>query len=79
MAEKTIYGWENGQSQPDADTLMFLCELYNIDDVLHTFGYKEDSRQGFSLSSEEKNIIIQYRNKPEMQEAVRKLLDIDSY
>lgn len=29
-AEKTIYGWESGQRQPDADTFMVLCQLYGI-------------------------------------------------
>ena len=33
-APKTIYGWESGHTQPDADTLMFLCELYQIEDIL---------------------------------------------
>ena len=28
---KTIYGWENGNSQPNADTLMTLCGYYHID------------------------------------------------
>ncbi|NLK38549.1 MAG: helix-turn-helix transcriptional regulator [Epulopiscium sp.] len=27
---KTIYSWENGQGQPDADTLISLCYLYGI-------------------------------------------------
>ena len=37
-APKTIYGWESGHTQPDADTLMFLCKLYKVDDVLESFG-----------------------------------------
>ena len=27
VAEKTVYGWESGQAQPDADTLLLLCEI----------------------------------------------------
>lgn len=27
VAEKTIYGWESGQTQPNADTLLMLCEF----------------------------------------------------
>lgn len=27
---KTIYGWENGHRQPDADTFLVLCRIYNI-------------------------------------------------
>ena len=33
FSEKTIYGWENGQSQPNADTLLILCEIYNIHNI----------------------------------------------
>ena len=36
---KTIYGWENGNSQPNADTLMTLCGYYHIENILETFGY----------------------------------------
>lgn len=30
VAEKTIYGWESGHRQPDADTFLILCALYGI-------------------------------------------------
>lgn len=30
VAEKTIYGWESGNRQPDADTFLALCKVYNI-------------------------------------------------
>ena len=42
-AIKTIYGWESGQTQPSADTLMLLCRLYHIEYILETFGYKKSS------------------------------------
>mgnify|MGYP002509253166 FL=1 len=32
-APKTIYAWEHGTTQPSADTLMLLCELYGIEDT----------------------------------------------
>ena len=34
VAPKTIYGWESGQAQPTADTLLLLCEIYKIPDIL---------------------------------------------
>jgi transcriptional regulator with XRE-family HTH domain len=34
---KTIYGWEAGRSQPDATTLLVLCNIYGIKDILKTF------------------------------------------
>ena len=32
-ATKTIYAWEAGRTQPDADRLLYLCKLYEIDDT----------------------------------------------
>ena len=73
VASKTIYGWESGQSQPDADTLLVLCEIYNITDILATFGYVQKST--FPLTTLEKELVIEFRKHPPMQDAVRKLLD----
>lgn len=73
VAEKTIYGWESGQSQPDADTLLVLCDIYNIDDVLGAFGYS--SYKHFHITNHERDLIQKYRNHPEFQAAIDKLLD----
>ena len=43
FAVKTVYGWESGQTQPDADTLLVLCKIYKIDNILETFGYEVSS------------------------------------
>jgi len=67
VAEKTVYGWESSATQPDADTLLLLCDIYNIDNILGTFGYTDD----------EHHLIEQYRKHPEIQDAVDKLLDIN--
>lgn len=40
-SEKTIYGWERGHSQPSPDTLLALCEFYDVSDILAAFGYRE--------------------------------------
>lgn len=78
VAVKTVYGWENGTTQPDADTLMFLCELYGITDVLYTFGYNSQcSKQTSSpLTQKEIKLIEGYRNNPDMQGAVDRLLNL---
>ena len=39
VSPKTLYGWESGHSQPNADTLLLLCDIYGIDDILRAFGY----------------------------------------
>ena len=74
VAEKTIYGWESGQSQPDADTFLFLCDIYNINDILATFGYT--TRTDFIATNQERDLIIEYRKHPEFHQAIEKLLDI---
>jgi len=75
VAAKTVYGWESGQTQPDADTLLILCKIYNIENILDTFGYSHSEDHLF-LSEEERNLVLQYRNHPDMQDAVKKLLEI---
>jgi transcriptional regulator with XRE-family HTH domain len=39
ISPKTLYGWEIGHSQPDANTLLLLCNIYGIDDIMLAFGY----------------------------------------
>ena len=79
-ATKTIYGWENGQTQPDADTFMLLCELYQVEDVLLAFGYRRKSLlDEFKVNYEERELVFQYRKNKEMQNAVKKLLDVTSF
>lgn len=77
-APKTIYGWENGHSQPDTDTLLLLCNLYDIDDILNAFGYKKsDLSSSIHLTAHEELLIKQYRQHPELQSAIDKILDIN--
>ncbi len=76
VAAKTVYGWESGQTQPDADTLLVLCKIYHIDDILGTFGYR-DAADPLSLSEEERNLVMHYRVYPDMQRAIKKLLEMD--
>ena len=30
VSEKTVYSWESGHRQPDADTFLILCQLYGV-------------------------------------------------
>lgn len=79
VAPKTIYGWESGQTQPNADTLMLLCEIYKIDNVLETFGYRTaSSSSGIQLSKKEEELILKYRENPDMHPAIAKLLNMHS-
>lgn len=77
---KTVNGWENARSQPDAEILLQLCDIYNVKDIMYEFRELKNGivQDNFSLSAHEKTVIIAYRNKPEMQPAVDKLLGIDT-
>ena len=91
VAPKTIYGWESGQAQPTADTLLLLCEIYKIPDILraikeltqgnisymNSFGYDQPDDPAASLTYHEREIIYAYRNRPELQHAVDILLGCD--
>ena len=60
---KTVYSWENGNSQPTPDALLALCTLYGISDVLSTFGYKKEAapRESEELSESEYLLIKGFR------------------
>lgn len=72
---KTVNAWENNRGQPDAEILIELCDIYNVDDILKEF--REYKTESISLSSHEKKVITSYRQKPEMQPAVDRLLGVD--
>ena len=63
VAEKTVYGWESSATQPDADTLLLLCDIYNIDNILGTFGYTDE--EPINLTKHEHHLIEQYRKHPQ--------------
>ena len=77
VSTKTIYGWEKAYSQPDADTLMLLCRLYRITNVLAAFGYDEPGKKSNGMTPIEKKLVIAYRRQKKMQPAINKLLDLD--
>jgi transcriptional regulator with XRE-family HTH domain len=75
---KTVNAWENNRGQPDADTLIMLCDIYDVDDILKEFRENKIKNQSFHLSEHEKELIIAYRSNPGMQEAVDTLLGVSS-
>lgn len=80
VTEKSIYSWENGTTKPPADTFMYLCELYRIDDVLEAFGFLDDFPEHNikeTLTKDEIDLIIAYRQYPEFKHAVRKIYGLD--
>lgn len=58
---------------------MNLCTIYNITDVLTAFGYQDrvEGPKAQALTEEEREVLNAYRNLPQMQPAVKKLLGIE--
>ena len=55
VSDKTLYGWESGHRQPDADTFLVLCSIYGISSLS---GMKESP----SISDEALKIAKRYSN-----------------
>lgn len=78
LSPKSIYSWENGQTQPYADTLLVLCKIYNINNILDSLGYEGEPEQApLILSPEERELVLKYRTHKYFNSAIRKLLDIE--
>lgn len=77
---KTVNGWENARSQPDAEILLQLCRIYDVDDIQAEFGEIKNyinSSHSIKLSDHERKLILSYRQQPSMQDAVDRLLGIE--
>lgn len=76
--QQTLASWETGQSQPDANTLFSLCDLYGVS-VNEAFGYppsRANTVSSFSVSEAEADLIKKYRALDERgKSAVLAVLD----
>lgn len=73
VSNARVSNWEQGLNRPDVDILASICNVLRVDpNELLDIRLNKDG-----LSEEEKQIISQYRKKPEVQHAVRVLLGID--
>lgn len=72
ISEKTLYGWENNYRQPDVDTFLILCAIYQISNVLDYFL----NEQTKDYSTKESILIKKYRQlTAEQQGAVENNID----
>lgn len=73
VSNARVSNWEQGLNRPDVDILASICNVLRVDpNELLDIRLNNDG-----LSEEEKQIISQYRKRPEVQYAVRVLLGID--
>lgn len=82
-SQKTVYSWENGNSRPDIEILMKLCDIYGIKDILKTFGYNGYKEDGsLQLNMNEIDMVEKYRfistYSPNGASVVNMILDRES-
>lgn len=63
ISPKTLYGYESGNRQPNAKTLLSICSIYGISDLLEELGYKKSvtKKNPESFTSVEQELIRKYR------------------
>ena len=73
VSNSRISNWEQGINRPDADILAELCRALNVSpsELLDVRLSPED------LNEQERKVIMAYRAKPELQNAVNILLGIN--
>ena len=75
IAEKTLYGWESSQARPSSDMFLALCDIYRISNISEAF-LDNGENKGFLITPEERTLVEHYRQNPDLQKAVRKLLSM---
>jgi len=76
VAEKTVYGWESNQAHPTSDVFVALCDIYKINNISDVFSNQKESK-GFPITAEERHLIEQYRNMPELQDVIKRILQMN--
>ena len=60
ISDKTLYGWERGHRQPDADTFLVLCRIYGIETLTGIQKTTPISKKASSFSDEAIEIASNY-------------------
>lgn len=74
--QQIIGHWETGYSQPDANTLFQLCEIYEVS-VNEAFGFGVKKTQD-DLSEHERKLIESYRKNKDIQSIIDTMLNINN-
>lgn len=73
VSQSAVTNWIKGSNSPDIEMVAKICDILDIS-VNQLFGTEKTNEYTIN----EKLLILHYRNRPEMQLAVNKLLDIDT-
>lgn len=63
VSEKTVYSWESGHRQPDADTFLVLCDIYNVKNLNEEFPRNKKSPEPEAPDSREIEEVYQLLKK----------------
>lgn len=75
VSKSSISMYERGKREPDFETMEKIADFFNVDmNYLH--GESDHFSSVLNLSQHERDLIIAYRNHPDQQASVDKLLDL---
>lgn len=79
VKKNTISNWENGKANPDIDSLIRLCEIYEVScSTLLELSYGDTTDGTIILSEFEKSLILKYRSSDSItKELVHRSLGIE--
>ena len=74
VSSSRISNWEQGLNRPDADIIVLLCEALEVsaDELL------DMNIENMRLTAEERQVIVHYRDRPHLRQAVHILLGMES-
>ena len=76
---KTIYAWEHGRGQPDIETLIKLCRIYNINDFEVFAETPVTNKNKTHISVDDKKLLTKYHTLDTYgKEAVDSILNIEA-
>jgi len=79
VTKSTYCGYETGKRKPDVEKIKKLANILEVKaDTLLDTDFKQTSSNNEEFSEKERKLITAYRNQPEIQYAVDRLLGIDN-
>lgn len=74
VSNSRVSNWEQGVNRPDVDLLVDICKVLNVSPS-ELLDFRLDTDE---LTCHERQLIINYRIKTDLQRAVNILLDVDN-
>lgn len=76
VSQSAVTNWTKGNNSPDIELIAKICEIFNVS-INQLIGTPE-TEKNISLTEHEKQVILAYRSRPDMQNAVDTLLNVPS-